>query len=330
MAIIIAIDAMSGDRGPAIAVAAMKAATQEDSQLEILAVGIPKQLEPLVGEAPRIKILAASEVIAMTDEPLKSLRRRNSSMFKAVEAVRDGRAQGAVSAGNTGVLMGMARIQLKMIANYHRPAIASFIPCNRCNDSFCMLDLGANIDRTSAMLVSFAYLGNVLHRAVRGSENPRVALLNIGEESIKGSKEILEAGAILQNSALNFIGNIEANTLFENSADVVVCDGFTGNIFLKTMEGLSSMIKGMLHDAFSRNLVAKLGALASMPVLNDLKETMDARRYNGAALLGLRGLVVKSHGNADEVAFQAAIEFAVRQARQGLVEMIGAHSQPLA
>lgn len=325
MSLTIAVDAASGDGGSAPAAAAIKAVLAKDPRLEIVAYGPQAELERELGGVARAAVLDAPEVIAMDEPPLQALRRRGSSMFRAIEAVADGRAGAALSAGNTGALMGMARIQLKMMPGCGRPAIASFVPCDRCRSEFCMLDLGANTDRTAEMLVSFAHLGAALHRAIKPEvKDPRVALLNIGEESIKGGKEIQEAGEILAASGLNFIGNVEAGALYAHAADVVVCDGFTGNVFLKTMEGLSSMIKNMLVDAFAANPVAKVGALVSLPVLKGLKEVMDVRKYNGAAFLGLNGLVVKSHGNADAVAFEAALDFTAKQLRQDLVGTIRA------
>ena len=323
MSVVIAVDAMSGDSGPATIAAAMESSVAADPDLSLVAFGDESVLRPLLLGIERISISDVKGVVSMSDEPLKVLRRRDTSMFKAIEAVAEKNASAAVSAGNTGALMGMARLQLKMIEGHTRPAIASFVPCNKCKSSFCILDLGANVDRDADLLVSQAYLGAALHKAVTGSKDPTVGLLNIGEEFMKGGKEIIEAHDKLAKTDLNFIGNVEPDALYEKIADVVVCDGFTGNVFLKTMEGLSGMIKGMITDAFSAGPAAKLAALASMPVLNGLKEVMDARRYNGAAFLGLRGLVVKSHGKADEVAFRSAIEFTAKQARMDLVRMIG-------
>ena len=217
----IAIDAMSGDRGPRVAVGAMKAAVNADPDLDLIAVGKKETLVPLVEGTDRISILDAKEMVSMSDEPLKVLRRRESSMFKTVKAVADGDAQAGVSPGNTGALIGMGRILLKMIEGHSRPAIGSFVPCQKCSSSFCMLDLGANIDRSTEMLVAFAYLGDALHRAVTGSKNPSVGLLNIGKEHIKGDRQIIEAGDILASSGLNFIGNVEANVIYEKVADVV-------------------------------------------------------------------------------------------------------------
>lgn len=319
----IVVDAMSGDRGCAPALAASRQALAADPDLELLLAGPSEELAPQLEGLARASVLDAPEVIAMTDEPLRSLRRKRSSMYQAVAAVADGRAAAAISAGNTGALMGMARTQLKMLGGYARPAIASMVPCNRCTDQFVMLDLGANSDRSSQMLIDFAHLGEALYRATRGVARPSVGLLNIGAEVFKGGRDIIDAAAELNGAALNFVGNVEANALYAKAADVVVCDGFTGNVFLKTMEGLSGMIKGMISDAFAANLAARLGALASLPVLNGLKEVMDPRKYNGAAFLGLRGIVVKSHGDADEVAWRAALDFTIAQARMNLVGMLG-------
>lgn len=326
--ITIAVDAMSGDRGYPVAATAIKNIIAAQPQLEVIAVGQQAVLEPVLAGVDRVRIHDAPEVIKMTDNPLASLRRRKTSIFQAISLVKDGAAQAALSCGNTGVLMGMARIILKMLPGYSRPAIASYIPCDKCRAKFCMLDLGANVDRDADMLVSFAYLGDALVRAVDNLEQPSIGLLNIGEEQLKGGAEIQEAAKRLTESRLNFYGNVEANTLFDKVVDVVVCDGFTGNVFLKSIEGVSSMIKNMLVDSYTANTYAKVAGLASKPVLNNLKETIDARRYNGAAFLGLRGLVVKSHGNADEVALTAALDFTVKQVQQDLIGMLSDQEKP--
>lgn len=323
MSVTVAVDAMSGDLGVEIAATAIKEAIATDPDLNIIAVGQQIVLQRFLQGTSRVAIHAADEVIAMDADPLRSIRRYKSSMFQAVALVKDGAAAAALSAGNTGALMGMARIQLKMQPGFSRPAIASFIPCDRCRSVFCMLDLGANLDRSADMLVSFALLGNALARVVLDKANPRVGLLNVGKENLKGGAELLEAGKRLAASELNFIGNVEANSLYSGIADVVVCDGFTGNVFLKTMEGLSGMIRSMIMDAYTKDSYAKLAGLVSKPVLGKLKISMDARRYNGAAFLGLQGLVVKSHGSADVTAFRAALDFSVKQARNDLVGMIG-------
>ena len=318
MSLTVAVDAASGDGGLAPAAAAIRAVLRRETDLDILAVGPAEELRALLGETERATIVDAPEVISMSEPPLQTLRKRASSMFRTIEAVAEGRAGAALSAGNTGALMGMGRTQLKVLSGC-RPAIASFVPCDRCRESFCMLDLGASTDRTAELLVSHAHLGAALHRAIKGSTRPRIALLNIGEESIKGDAELRAAGEQLQASDLNFIGNVEADALYAHHADVAVCDGFTGNIFLKTMEGLSGMVKHMMVDAFNANAMAQFSGLVARPVLNNLKRVMDKRKYNGAAILGLNGLVVKSHGNADAVAFEAALDFTVRQLRHDLV-----------
>ncbi len=318
----IAVDAMSGDRGPEVAAIAIRNVLVANPDLHIIAVGDQPLLEKLLSGQERVSFEHTTEVISMEDNPLKVLRRRKSSMFRAIALVAEKKADAALSAGNTGALMGMSRIQLKMQQGFSHPAIASFVPCSRCQSSFCMLDLGANIGRSVEMLVNFAYMGHALVRAVSDIKKPRIALLNIGKENIKGGEELLKAHAKLSETKLNFIGNIEANMLFDGGADVVVCDGFTGNVFLKTMEGLSGMIKGMLNEAFMRNIATKTIGLISSPVLSDLRNTMDGRRYNGAAFLGLNGLVVKSHGNADQVAFSAALEFTLKQTRRDLISLV--------
>lgn len=321
----IAVDAMSGDLGHEVVVTAIKEVVATDSQIEIIAVGQQAVLQPLLNETEHVRIHDAPDVVKMDDKPLTSLRRRKSSMFQSIALVKEGEAAAALSCGNTGALMGMARIQLKMLEGYSRPAIATFIPCVKCTDSFCMLDLGANVDRDADMLVDFAYLGDALFRAVREIERPRIGLLNIGEEQLKGGKELHEASVRLAASDLNFVGYVESNTLFDKPADVVVCDGFTGNVFLKSLEGLAGMIRGMLIDAYTANSFTKLAGLVSHPVLRGLKQTMDARQYNGAAFLGIRGIVIKSHGNADAVSLRAALEFTVKQARHDLIGMLKEH-----
>ena len=318
----IAVDAMSGDLGPQTATAAIKDVLAANSDVQIIAVGDRPQLEKLLADQERVTFEHADEVISMDDDPLKALRRRQSSMFRTIALVASQQAGAALSAGNTGALMGMSRIQLKMLEGFRHPAIASFVPCRQCTSSFCMLDLGANIGRSTEMLVDFAYLGNALVCAVTEIKRPRIALLNIGKENVKGGKELLEAYACLSKIDLNFVGNIEANALFEGGADVVVCDGFAGNVFLKAMEGLSAMFKGMLQEAFYSNILTRAIGVVSAPVLNDLRTIMDVRRYNGAAFLGLNGLVVKSHGSADQVGFGAALEFTLKQSRRNLIELI--------
>jgi glycerol-3-phosphate acyltransferase PlsX len=271
------------------------------------------------------------------DDPVEvALRRKkDSSMRVAIVQVKEGRAMAAVSAGNTGALMAIARYVLKTIVGIDRPAIASELP-NQTGGSTMMLDLGANVDCTPQHLLQFAVMGSALVSALTGREQPTVGLLNIGEEVIKGSEVIKQSGELLRNAGaagdINFYGNVEGNDIFKGTVDLVVCDGFVGNVALKTSEGLASMIGNFLKEEFSRNILRKFAALLAYRVLMSFKSRMDHRRYNGAALLGLRGLVFKSHGSADAFAFQRALERAYDAARNQLLDRVRqriAHAAPL-
>jgi glycerol-3-phosphate acyltransferase PlsX len=249
--------------------------------------------------------------------------------------VKSGQAQAAVSAGNTGALMALARYLLKTLDGIDRPAIASPLP-NAKGGSTIVLDLGANVDCTEQHLLQFAVMGSALVSALNHEDSPSVGLLNIGEELIKGSEIIKKAGELLRSAAnsgdLNFYGNVEGNDIFKGTTDIVVCDGFVGNVALKTSEGLAAMIAGFLREEFSRSLFTKLVAIAVYPVLSAFKARVDYRRYNGAALLGLRGLVFKSHGSADELAFEQALNRAYDAARNNLLDRVQAriaHARPL-
>ena len=310
---VVAVDAMSGDSGLVAAVAGMQIAIRNDSDLRLIAVGSSQKLKAELKASDRITIEDAEEIVTMDEHPARAARRRKTSMFRAIQMVTEQRAGSAVSAGNTGALMVIAKILLKMRKGYGRPAIGSYLPCQKCSNFFFMLDLGANLDRSSGMLVDFAHMGDERVRASGQISNPRVALLNIGTEQIKGGAEIAEADKLLRQSKLNYVGFTEGNRLFDGEADVVVCDGFTGNALLKALEGLTSMIKGMIVDSYRANLYCRFAGAVSLPVFRALKRSMDHRRYNGAAILGLNGLVVKSHGNADGIAFAAAIDMASRQ-----------------
>jgi len=270
----------------------------------------------------------ASEVVGMDDAVEVALRKKkDSSMRVAIEQVKAGAAQAALSAGNTGALMAIARYLLKTLEGIERPAIATQLP-NARGGATTVLDLGANVDCTAEHLLQFAVMGSALVSVLKGDEGPTVGLLNIGEEIIKGSDEIKRAGELLRAAAsagdLNFIGNVEGNDIFKGTADIVVCDGFVGNVALKTTEGLATMIGQFMREEFSRNLLTKLAAAVSYPVLRALKRRMDHRRYNGAALLGLRGLVFKSHGSADVLAFEQALARAYDAARNHLLARVQA------
>jgi glycerol-3-phosphate acyltransferase PlsX len=332
--ITLAVDCMGGDHGPAVTLAACRSFLERHPDAELLLAGSPDRLAGLVH--PRARIVAASEVVAMDDPVEVALRRKkDSSMRVAIQQVKDGKAQAAISAGNTGALMALARYLLKTVEGIDRPAIAYPMP-NAKGGATTVLDLGANVDCTAQHLLQFAVMGSALVSALTAEENPSVGLLNIGEEAIKGSEVIKKAGDLLRSAAnsgdLNFYGNVEGNDIFKGTTDIVVCDGFVGNVALKASEGLASMIGGFLKEEFSRNPFTKLAGILAYPILSAFKNRVDYRRYNGAALLGLRGLVFKSHGSADEFAFGQALNRAYDAARNQLLDRVQAriaHAGPL-
>lgn len=315
---------MGGDHGPRVTLAACRRFLDSHADAWLLMVGLPEALQGFVHE--RATLVPASEVVAMDDPVEVALRRKkNSSMRVAIQQVKDGAAQVAVSAGNTGALMAIARYVLKTLDGIDRPAIASQLP-NSKGGSTTVLDLGANVDCTAQHLLQFAVLGSALDSVLKGKENPTVGLLNIGEEVIKGSEVIKKAGDLLRiagnSGLLNFVGNVEGNDIFKGTTDIVVCDGFVGNVALKTGEGLAAMVGEFLKQEFSRNVFTKMAAIVAYPVLSAFKKRVDHRRYNGAALLGLRGLVFKSHGSADEMAFGQALSRAYDAARNNLLDRV--------
>jgi glycerol-3-phosphate acyltransferase PlsX len=260
----------------------------------------------------------------MDESPQLALRgKKDSSMRVAINLVKSGEAGACVSAGNTGALMATARYVLKTLPGIDRPAIASYLPT--INGQVCMLDLGANVDCTAEHLLQFGIMGSALVAVLEHKEKPTVGLLNIGSEDIKGNEIVKQAAVLLRNSDLNFYGNVEGNDIFKGVTDVVVCDGFVGNVSLKTTEGLAHMIRVFLTEEFKRNIFTKLAGLVAMPVLNAFKRRVDSRRYNGASFLGLKGIVVKSHGSADELAYLCAIERAAEEARGGMLHHISEH-----
>lgn len=334
-------DAMGGDFGPAVTLPASLAFLDSHPDAALVLVGQPRVLaaHPLhvrLQSNTRCQIVAASEVVTM-DDPLEiALRRKkDSSMRVAINQVKDGAAQAAVSAGNTAALMAIARYVLKTISGIDRPAIAGQIP-NVMGSATTVLDMGANVDCSAEHLLQFAVIGSALVSVLSGDHNPSVGLLNIGEEAIKGNETIKKAGELLRSASnsgdLNFYGNVEGNDIFKGTVDIVVCDGFVGNVALKTSEGLASMISEFLRREFSRNIFTKITAIIAYPILSALKRRVDHRRYNGAALLGLRGLVFKSHGSADAFAFESALNRAYDAARNNLPERVReriAHAAPL-
>jgi phosphate acyltransferase len=308
----IAIDCMGGDHGVSVTVPAAIKFVLEHPDASILLVGLQDQIQPALASraaslGERVQIVPASEVVEMHDTVEVALRKkRDSSIRVAASLVKEGRADACVSAGNTGALMAISRYVLKTLPGIDRPAIATELP-NAHGDGTIVLDLGANAECAPEHLLQFAVMGAALAQAIEGKETPRVGLLNIGEEVIKGNEIVKAAGELLRASPLNFIGNVEGNDIFKGTADVVVCDGFVGNVALKSSEGVAQMIKAIINEEFGRSLFAKLLKLIAAPVLLHVKDRVDHRRYNGAALVGLNGIVIKSHGSMDAFGFEFAI-----------------------
>jgi glycerol-3-phosphate acyltransferase PlsX len=322
----VALDCMGGDHGVHVTVPAALQFLNETPAVDVVLVGIPEVLEAELrvhrGElGPRLRIHPAHEVVAMDEPPASALRsKRNSSMRVAIDLVRSGEADACVSAGNTGALMAMSRFVLKMLPGIERPAIASVLPTIAGHT--LMLDLGANVDCTPENLMQFGVMGSALVSAVDHIERPTVGLLNIGEEDIKGNEVAKRAGELLKGSGLNFYGNVEGDDIYKGTTDVVVCDGFVGNVALKTSEGLARMLRVYLRSEFERNFLTKLSALFALPALKSFQRRVDPRRYNGATLVGLKGIVVKSHGSADALAFRYAIDRAYQEAKNGVLRRI--------
>jgi glycerol-3-phosphate acyltransferase PlsX len=337
--ITISVDCMGGDHGLSVTLPACEAFLSGRPEVRLLLVGRVADIRansPGLANSPQCMLVDAQEIVTMDDSVEVALRRkRDSSMRVAIAQVKDGAAQAAVSAGNTGALMAIARYVLKTLDGIDRPAIASQLP-NQRGHSTTVLDLGANVDCTAMHLLQFAVMGSALVAATSDRQQPSVGLLNIGEEAIKGSEVIKQSGELLRRAAargdLNFHGNVEGNDIFKGTVDIVVCDGFVGNVALKASEGLASMIGGFIREEFSRNWARRLVALMAMGILKSFKRRVDHRRYNGAALLGLRGLVFKSHGSADAFAFQHALARAYDAARHDLLNRVQtriAHAAPL-
>ena len=327
MKTVIAVDAMGGDHGPSVTVPACLDFLASDPDAELLLVGLKEPLERELARHraathPRITIVAAAQVVGMDEDVRTAIRtKKHSSMRVAIDLVKEGRAQACVSAGNTGALMGTAKFVLKTLPGIDRPAICAVLPTRK--GQVYALDLGANADCTPEHLLQFAIMGSTLVKAVEGKENPTVGLLNIGSEEIKGNEVVKKAGELLRASALNFHGNVEGDDIYKGTTDIVVCDGFAGNVALKTSEGLAKMLGDFLKEEYTRNWLSRLAAAVSYPVIKRFRRRVDHRRYNGAALLGLKGIVVKSHGSADRLAFAAALKRAASEASHGLIERIG-------
>ncbi len=324
--VVLAIDAMSGDHGHETVVDAALLALAAHPSVELILVGDEATLRADLqrrkrDSEPRLRVQHASEVVGMDESPTKVLRgKKDSSLRVAINLIKQGRAHAAVSAGNTGALMATAKFVLKTLPGIDRPAIISAIPS--VNGHVHMLDLGANAECSAEQLLQFAVMGSALVTATLGIERPKVALLNIGEEEIKGNDVIKEASRLLAASNLNYIGFVEGDGVFLRDIDVVVCDGFTGHIALKTGEGVARLIYHFIKQEFTRSLFTKLAAVLAMPALKALGGRMDPRNYNGASLAGLNGIVIKSHGSADAPAFATAIQVAVREVERAVPQRI--------
>ncbi|MGH8442718.1 MAG: phosphate acyltransferase PlsX [Nevskiaceae bacterium] len=328
----LAVDAMSGDHGHVVAVKAAQLVLKDRDAPRLILVGDETALKQSLaahhlGDAP-IEVQHASEVVEMDELPSKALRgKKDSSMRVAINLVKEGRAQAAISAGNTGALMATARFVLKMLPGIDRPAIITAIPS--VDGHTYMLDLGANAECTADQLCQFAVMGSALVTAVNGIDRPRVALLNIGEEEIKGGEVIKQAAAMIQAAGLNYVGFVEGDDIFLDPVDVVVCDGFAGNVALKTGEGVAKLITKFLKEEFTANWLHRLAAVAAYPALRNLGKRIDPRRHNGATLIGLTGVVIKSHGGTDALGFANAIKVGLAEVRKNVPARISALMQTM-
>ena len=320
---------MGGDHGLGVTIPAALEFLHRHPTASVLLVGREPEIQAALSQNPRsrdlltrISVQHTDEVVAMDDPPAVALKgKRRSSMRLAIEAVAQGDAHAAVSAGNTGALMAISRYVLKTLSGIDRPAIAASLP-NSTGGATLVLDLGANVDCSAEHLVQFAMMGSALVTSLGGQARPSIDLLNVGEEIIKGNETVKQAGELLRATSMNFIGNVEGNDIFKGTVDVIVCDGFVGNVALKTSEGLAQMMGSFLKKEFTQNWATRLLALAARPLLKRFARRVDHRRYNGAALLGLRGIVFKSHGSADAYAFRHALERAAEAASRGLNQRI--------
>lgn len=326
--ITIAIDAMGGDYGPPVTVPAALMALEADPDLGIILVGDPdilkQQLRLNKTAVPeRLQVYPASQIVAMDEPPALALRnKKDSSMRIAINLVKDGQAQACVSAGNTGALMATARFVLKTLPGIDRPAISAMLPTMKEQTKVRVLDLGANVDSQPESLFQFAVMGSVLSSEVDNIDCPRVGLLNIGSEEIKGNEQVKKAAEILKNSRINYIGYVEGDAIYQGIADVVVCDGFVGNVALKVTEGVAKLVGHYIKLAFNRNWFSRLSGLAALHILKRIRKQMDPAHYNGASLVGLKGIVIKSHGSANDLAFKNAINEAVLEVKKNILERI--------
>ena len=326
MEITVAIDCMGGDHGPHVTVPAALNFLKSNSDVDVVLVGLRDAIEAELKargsrSSPRLRVHHASEVVLMDESPALALRnKKDSSIRVAVELVKNGEAHACVSAGNTGALMAVSRFVLKMLPGIDRPAIIAALPSMR--GSTYVLDLGANVDCGPEHLLQFAIMGATLVAAVEHKDRPSVGLLNIGEEDIKGNEVVKKAAELLRESEVNFIGNIEGGGIYKGEADVVVCDGFVGNVMLKASEGMVQMVRSFIRQEFMRSVIARLAGVIVMPAIYAFRKRLDPRRFNGATLLGLKGIVVKSHGSADVFGFERAIERAMEEVRNEVLHRL--------
>lgn len=324
--LVISIDAMGGDNSPRVVIEGLSLAVKKNPDIKYLLFGDEAKINPILNLYPNLKkvceVRHCDEMVKNDDKPSQVIRNRNTSMYMAIDAVRKGEAQAIVSAGNTGALMAISKLVLKTIQHIHRPAIVSIMPHR--NGKYVMLDLGANTECSAINLAEFAMMGDILARNTLGIERPKVALLNIGTEEMKGKEEIHQAAEMIKNSRMNidFRGYIEPHEIPNGVADVIVTDGFTGNIALKSIEGTARLVVRLLKDAIKRSFFAKLGMPFMLGVMLKVKKTMDPRLYNGAMFVGLNGLSVKSHGGTDALGFSVAVENAIKLVRQNFVATI--------
>ena len=324
--IVISVDAMGGDNSPRVVIDGLAIAAKDHPDIRFIVFGDAARVRPLLQEYPELEKVCelrhSPEMVHNEDKPSSVIRNRNTSMFMAIDAVRTGEAQAVVSAGNTGALMAISKLTLKTITKIHRPAIVSIMP-HRFG-KYVMLDLGANTECDAINLAEFAFMGEILARHALGIAKPKVALLNIGSEEMKGKDEIKQAAQLIKSSkmGIDFIGFIEPHDIANGVADVIVADGFTGNIALKSIEGTAKQITRMIKDAVKGSLLAKVGVLFMIPALRKIKKIMDPRLYNGAMFVGLNGLSVKSHGGADAFSFSRAVDNAAKLVRQNFVPTI--------
>lgn len=327
MAITIALDAMGGDHGPCVIVPAAMEALRREPEVSLILVGQQQALSQELARhraqpSDRLHVHHAAEVVAMDEPPAQALRnKKDSSMRVAIDLVKTGRAQACVSAGNTGALMATARFVLKTLPVIDRPAIITTLPT--MHGHVHLLDVGANVDCTPEQLLQFAIMASILVGATEGKQRPSVALLNVGVEEIKGNETVKKAAELLRASRLNYVGYVEGDGIYTGKTDIIVCDGFVGNVAIKTSEGVAQTISFIAKQEFNRNLFTKLSGLVALPVLRAFRAKLDHRQYNGATLIGLTGTVIKSHGSADTVAFTYAIEEAIAEVRNAVPQRIG-------